>query len=161
MRRRRETDVGAGGRLSAGGPEAGARGRDSQGNHDSGDGRALRLLLIELGEAKRRLLGETEALRAIEARVRDWDLTEAFQARRGHALRIEATVRFSGALDDLHELLARMSDARQAPALATRPLSPRRRRLLAEIRSELRYLQRAFDGGNLLLANMLETFTTN
>ena len=150
MRRQGGTD----GRLSAaGGACAGARGGAGS------DGRALRLLLGELGEANRRLLGETEALRAIEARVRDWDLGQAFQARRGHALRVEATVRFSGALDDLHELLARLFDGRLSPALAERPVSPRRRRLLAEIRSELRYLQRAFDGGNLLLANTLETFS--
>lgn len=128
-------------------------------NNDAPEGRLLRLLLGELGEAKRRLLGETERLRAIEARVRDWDLGQVFQARRGRALRLEATVRFSGALGDLHVLLARLSDARRSPALAARPLSRRRRVLLAAIRSELRYLQRAFDGGNLLLANTLETFS--
>ncbi|HVR61264.1 MAG TPA: hypothetical protein VMU50_05160 [Polyangia bacterium] len=143
-----------GGRLpAAGGPESGA------GLGAGGEGRVLRLLLGELGEAKRRLLGETEALRVIETRVREWDLSQPFQARRGRALRVEATVRFSDALDDLHELLARLSDGRQSPALAASPLSPRRRRLLAAIRSELRYLQRAFDGGNLLLANTLETFS--
>jgi hypothetical protein len=140
-----------GGRLpAAGGPELGARA--------GGDGRALRLLLGELGEAKRRLLGETEALRAIETRVREWDLSQPFQARRGRTLRVEATVRFSEALDDLHELLAGLSDTR-SPARGARPLSPRRRRLLAAIRGELRYLQRAFDGGSLLLANTLETFS--
>ena len=141
-----------GGRLpTAGGPDPGGRAGI--------DGRALRLLLGELGEAKRRLLGETEALRAIETRVREWDLAQPFQARRGRALRAEATVRFSDALDDLHDLLARLSDARRPPALVARPISPRRRRLLAAIRSELLYLQRAFDGGSLLLANTLETFS--
>jgi hypothetical protein len=120
----------------------------------------LRLLLGELGEAKHRLLVETEVLRDVETRVRDWDLSEAFQARRGHALRLEATVRFSGALDDLHALLARLSDTRLAATLTTRPVSASKRRLLADIRSELRYLQRAFDGGNLLLANTLETFAS-
>ncbi len=140
---------GTGRQLPTAGLEAGARGA-----------RTLRLLLGELGEAKLRLLVETEALRDIESRVRGWDLAEPFQARRGHSLRVEATLRFSGALDDLHDLLVRLSDARLSPAFTTRPISPRRRRLLAEIRSELRYLQRAFDGGNLLLANTLETFTT-
>ncbi|HEX3697800.1 MAG TPA: hypothetical protein VH374_20670 [Polyangia bacterium] len=142
-------DGGTGKRLSASVPEAGARGS-----------RTLRLLLGELGAAKHRLLVETEALRDIETRVRGWDLSEAFQARRGHTLRVEATVRFSGALDELHDLLARLSDARLSPAFALRPISPGRRRLLTEIRSELRYLQRAFDGGNLLLANTLETFSS-
>jgi hypothetical protein len=140
---------GSPGRLSASGPEAGAHGA-----------RTLRLLLGELGEAKHRLLVETEVLRDVETRVRDWDLSEAFQARRGHALRLEATVRFSGALDDLHALLARLSDTRLAATLTTRPVSASKRRLLADIRSELRYLQRAFDGGNLLLANTLETFAS-
>ena len=130
------------------GPEEGARGA-----------RTLRLLLGELGDAKHRLLIETDALREIEFRVRGWDLAEPFQARRGHALRVEATVRFSAALDDLHDLLARLSEARLSPTFVARPISPRRRRLLAEIRNQLRYLQRAFDGGNLLLANTLESFS--
>ena len=142
---------GTGGRLSAAGtrPEAGAQGT-----------RTLRALLGQLGEAKQRLQAETEVLRNVEGRVRGWDLAEAFQARRGHALRVEATVRFSGALDDLHGLLARLSDARLSSTLMSRPVSSGKRRLLAEIRSELRYLQRAFDGGNLLLASTLESFTS-
>lgn len=143
------------------GPRDGiTRSREAVGSADSATSpKALRLLLGELGSAKRRLFDETEALRDIETRVRGWDLSEAFQARRGQSLRIDAAIRFGRALDDLHELLVRMSDVRLAPTFAPRPASSSRRRLLAEIRSELRYLQRAFDGGNLLLATALESFS--
>jgi len=58
---------GTGRRLSAaGGLESSASG----GAGSDGRGRTLRLLLGELGDAKRRLLDETEALRIIESRVR-------------------------------------------------------------------------------------------
>ena len=143
-----------------GGPRDGGRTRPATASADGGaPPRALRQLLAELGAAKRRLFDETEVLRDIEARVRGWDMSESFQARRGQALRIAAAMRFGRALDDLHGLLVRMADARMGPAFTARPTSSSRRRLVAEIRNELRYLQRAFDGGNLLLATALESFS--
>jgi hypothetical protein len=119
----------------------------------------LQQLLDELGLAKQRLLGETEALRAVDARVRSWDLGEAFLARRSRALRAEATVRFGEALDSLHLLLLRLSETNLR--VAPRVLAGRAgtRRLLIAIRNELRYLQRAFDGGSLLLASTLASFS--
>jgi hypothetical protein len=118
----------------------------------------LQKLLQALGGAKRRLLTETAALREVESRVRDWDAREAFQARRGQVLRSEAALRFSQALDGLEGLLRRLSHDDLGVALRTRPRGARARRLLVEICCELRYLQRAFDGGNLLLAGALATF---
>jgi hypothetical protein len=69
-------------------------------------------------------------------------------------------LRFSRALDGLHALLVTVTEHTQpaAPGQGALPRGPRARRLLAEIRQELRYLQRAFDGGSLLLASALETF---
>ena len=100
----------------------------------------------------------SEGLRAVESRLRSpsWDVCEPFMARRGRALRDEATVRFARALYALHALLAGLTDTSVADARG--PRSPVARRLLAQIRQELRYLQRAFDGGSLLLANALETY---
>ena len=120
----------------------------------------LQELLGELGVAKRRLLSETAALRAVDARVRAWDLGEAFLARRSHTLRTEATVRFGQALDGLHELLLRLSETNLRDASGAPPRRVGSRRLLVEIRNELRYLQRAFDGGSLLLASTLASFST-
>ena len=51
----------------------------------------LRRVLDELGAAKQSLLDATAALRAVDGRVRLWDLGEPFMARRSHALRAEAT----------------------------------------------------------------------
>jgi hypothetical protein len=113
-------------------------------------------VLQQLSAAKQLLLAETEALRAIDSRVRSWDLSEPFLARRSHALRAEATARFGHALDRLHDLLLQVSEGR----LFAKPSvqSQRSRKLMIEIRNELRYLQRAFDGGSVLLAATLETF---
>ena len=119
----------------------------------------LRRLLDELGVAKGRLLTETAALREIDQRVRAWDLSQPFQARRGLALRARAAVRFAEALDALEALLGRLAREHLGGAPWTRPRSPRTRRLLLEIHAELRYLQRAFDGGSLLLANALASFS--
>jgi hypothetical protein len=115
--------------------------------------RDLREMLERLGAAKQSLLDATAALRAVDGRVRLWDLAQPFMARRSHALRAEATARFGGALGELHVLLQHLE--------ATPRALPRRgqsRRLLIQIRSELRYLQRAFDGGSLLLARALDSF---
>jgi hypothetical protein len=120
----------------------------------------LQQLLDELGVAKQRLLGETAALRAVDTRVRSWDLSEPFLARRSHALRAEATHRFGEALDALHVLLERLSDTPFEGMAPTAPRGARSRRLLVEIRSQLRYLQRAFDGGSLLLASALARLST-
>ena len=122
---------------------------------------SLRQLLDDLGVAKRRLLVATEALRDIDTRVRAWDLSELFQARRSRLLRREVAVRFGEALDGLQALLVRLSDANANLRAAPRALpgGVRHRRLLVAIRSELRYLQRAFDGGNLLLASALARFS--
>jgi hypothetical protein len=115
----------------------------------------LRRLLDELGAAKSRLHAETAALREIDRRVCDWDLRQPFQARRGRALRSQAAVRFADELGGLQVLLARLSREDVAPFLRARPRSPGTRRLLVAIHTELRYLQRAFDGGSLLLAHAL------
>jgi hypothetical protein len=122
---------------------------------------SLRQLLGDLGAAKRRLLAATEALRDVDTRVRAWDLSELFLARRSHLLRREVAVRFGEALDGLQALLIRLPDASTNVHVAPRAMSggARNRRLLVAIRGELRYLQRAFDGGNLLLASALATFS--
>jgi hypothetical protein len=121
---------------------------------------SLRRILDELGAAKARLLEESTALREIEARVRAWDLREVFQARRGHALRAEGTDRFANALAGLEELLTRLARGEAAGLRRPRPWGGRTRPLLVEIHTELRYLQRAFDGGSLLLAGALASFST-
>jgi hypothetical protein len=89
------------------------------------------------------------------------DLGELFLARRSHLLRREVAVRFGEALDGLQALLIRLPDASTNVHVAPRAMSggARNRRLLVAIRGELRYLQRAFDGGNLLLASALATFS--
>jgi hypothetical protein len=117
----------------------------------------LRRLLDELGAAKHRLLAETSALRVIDRRVCDWDMGEPFQARRGRALRSTAALRFADELTRLELLLARLAREDLAAVLRARPRSPGTRRLLVGIYTELRYLQRAFDGGSLLLAHALAT----
>jgi hypothetical protein len=122
--------------------------------------RGLREALDRLVAAKANLGGASEALRAVEHRVSapSWDVREPFMARRGRALRAEATARFASALDALHTLLATVT-AHALPEGALRASrSPRARRLLVEIRHELRCLQRAFDGGSLLLARALDAF---
>jgi hypothetical protein len=116
----------------------------------------LRQVLEQLSAAKQLLLKETEALRVVDTRVRSWDLSEPFLARRSHALRAEATARFGEALDRLHDLLLRVSDGGLGGKSPAR--SSQSRKLMVEIRNELRYLQRAFDGGSVLLASTLETF---
>jgi hypothetical protein len=125
---------------------------------------ALRQVLEQLSVAKRELRAASEALRAVEGRLRSpfWDLRAPFMARRGRALHDEATLRFSRALDGLHALLVSVTE-RTLPGSgggggSAPPRGPRVRRLLAEIRQELRSMQRAFDGGSLLLASALETF---
>jgi hypothetical protein len=121
----------------------------------------LERLLGELGGAKQRLLTETAAWREVDRRVRDWDVREAFQARRSHALCTKAALRFADALDGLEALLLKLSSQDDLGAtLRARPRGARTRRLQVEICSELRYLQRAFDGGNLLLASALARFAT-
>jgi hypothetical protein len=118
--------------------------------------RLLEGVLGELAVAKAGLAAASDLLRGIDARVRTWDLTEPFQARRGRALREETAALFARALDVLHELLVRLADRSLAPAFVSRLSAPRKRRLQAKIRQELRYLQRAFDGGSLLLARTLD-----
>ncbi len=117
----------------------------------------MRRLLDELGAAKRRLHTETAALRDIDRRVCTWDLCETFQARRGRALRSTAASRFADELGRLELLLTRLAREDLAAVLRARPRSPGTRRLLVGIYTELRYLQRAFDGGSLLLAHALAT----
>jgi hypothetical protein len=123
--------------------------------------RVLEAILDELATAKANLMTATEALRAVDTRVRGWDLCEAFMARRGTVLRDEATTQFAHALDALHGLLVRLADRSLGATFATRLSAPGKRRLEAKIRQELRYLQRAFDGGSLLLARTLRSFGAN
>jgi len=124
--------------------------------------RALRALLIELAAAKHRLFEASRALRAVERRLRapSWDAREPFMARRGRTLCDESTAGFARALDALNALLVRVTARMQADRVFApgEARSPGTRRLLVEIRQELRYLQRAFDGGSLLLATALERF---
>jgi hypothetical protein len=120
------------------------------------------VVLAELVAAKQELATTAHALRAVEARLRSpsWDARESFMARRGRALHGEATQRFGQALDRLHALLVSVNERLPpgAPAPAGQPRSPRARRLMAQIRQQLRYLQRAFDGGSMLLASALASF---
>jgi hypothetical protein len=134
-----------------GGHAAGAAG--------GGSARVLRQVLERLAVAKQGLRAESEALRAVEARLLApwWDVREPFMARRGQSLRSEATRRFGRALDGLHAILACLT-AEDALPERPGPRSPRTRRLLAEIRQELRSMQRAFAGGSLLLAAALDAF---
>jgi hypothetical protein len=117
--------------------------------------RVLQRILDELATAKTSLAAASDVLRSVDARVRSWDLREPFLARRGLMLRDEAATRFAQALDALHELLVRLADRSLAPAFASRLRAPRTRTLQVKIRQELRYLQRAFDGGSLLLARTM------
>jgi hypothetical protein len=121
------------------------------------------VLLAELAAAKHELVVATEALRAVEGRLRSpsWDAREPFMARRGRALHREATQRFGRALDGLHALLVSVNQRlprATAGGASAQPRGPRARRLLAQIRQQLRYLQRAFDGGSMLLASALASF---
>jgi hypothetical protein len=124
----------------------------------SSSSRVLQGILDELETAKASLLAATEVLRTVDIRVRAWDQREAFMARRGLALREEAATRFAHALDALHGLLVRLADRGLGAAFGARLTAPGTRRLQAKIRQELRYLQRAFDGGSLLLAKTLRSF---
>jgi hypothetical protein len=123
--------------------------------------RALRVILDDLNTVKARLQAATDELRGVDARIHSWDRSEAFLARRAHALHDEATARFAAALDELHAFVARLAD--RADATFDAAFSPRlraagTRRLQARVRSELRGLQRAFQGGGALLARSLEAF---
>jgi hypothetical protein len=123
--------------------------------------RALRGVLDELAAARETLTRATEALRAVDARVRAWDRSESFLARRAHALHDEATARFAASLDELHALFVRLADRAHptlGPALSSRLRGPGTRRLQAQVRRELRGLQRAFDGGGALLSRTLRAF---
>jgi hypothetical protein len=116
-------------------------------------------MLAELVAARAVLDAATARLHAVDARVRAWgaDTEGAFVSRRGRALHAEATTGFAQALDGLHELLVRIADRSASPAFASRPRSPAMRRLQARIRTHLRVLHRAFDGGGALLARSLSS----
>jgi hypothetical protein len=123
--------------------------------------RALRIILDDLNTVKARIQAATDELRAVDARIHAWDRSEAFLARRALTLHDEATARFAAALDELHAFVARLAD--RADATFDAAFSPRlraagTRRLQARVRSELRGLQRAFQGGGALLARSLEAF---
>jgi hypothetical protein len=118
--------------------------------------RALRALLEELEAAKATLEAAKDALRAVDARVRSWDRSEDFLARRAYTLHDEATTRFAQALDVLHALLVRLADRSLAPAFSSRLRAAGTRRLQAQVHRELRGLQRAFEGGGALLARTLQ-----
>lgn len=142
---------------AAGTAEAGAKKR----RPPRPSARALRVILDDLNTVKARLQGATDELRGVDARIHSWDRSEAFLARRAHALHDEATARFAAALDELHAFVARLAD--RADATFDAAFSPRlraagTRRLQARVRSELRGLQRAFQGGGALLARSLEAF---
>jgi hypothetical protein len=123
--------------------------------------RALRGILDELAAARETLMRATEALRSVDARVRSWDRSESFLARRAHALHDEATARFAESLDGLHALLVRLADRTHptlGPAFSSRLRAAGTRRLQARVRRELRGLQRAFEGGGALLSRTLQAF---
>jgi hypothetical protein len=140
-------------------PRAGARGAKSkEGGRRPAlrSTRALRAILDEVDAARDTLRVASEALRAVDARVRAWDRTETFLARRALVLHDEATMRFAQALDGLHALLVRLSDQSNGPAFSSRLRAPATRRLQARVRQELRALQRAFEGGGALLGRTLD-----
>jgi hypothetical protein len=113
-------------------------------------------MLAELEAARATLDAATARLHAVDARVRAWNQVEGdFVLRRGRTLHAEATAAFAQALDGLHELLVRTADRSAAPAFSSRHRSPAMRRLQARIRTHLRVLHRAFDGGGALLARAL------
>ena len=125
--------------------------------------RALRGVLEELAGARVKLAGASEALRSVDARVRAWDRSEAFLARRAHALHDEATASFAQSLDELHALFVRLADRAHptlAPGLASRLRAAGTRHLQAQVRRELRGLQRAFESGGALLSRTLRAFDT-
>jgi hypothetical protein len=118
-------------------------------------------VLSELEGARQALAGASEALRAVDARVRAWDRSEAFLARRAHALHDEATARFAESLDELHALFVRLADRAHptlGAAVSTRLRAAGTRRLQAQVRRELRALQRAFESGGALLSRTLQAF---
>jgi hypothetical protein len=123
--------------------------------------RALRGVLEELAGAREELARASDALRAVDTRVRAWDRSEAFLARRAHALHDEATARFAQSLDELHALFARLADRANPTltnALSSRLRAAGTRRLQAQVRRELRGLQRAFENGGALLSRTLRSF---
>jgi hypothetical protein len=123
--------------------------------------RALRALLDKLEAAKVTLEDATQRLRAVDARVRSWDRSEAFLARRAHTLHDEATTAFAQALDGLHLLLVRLADRGDrtlGAALSSRLRAAGTRKLQARVHRELRGLQRAFEGGGALLSRTLAAF---
>jgi hypothetical protein len=120
--------------------------------------RALRSILDELGAARETLSVAMDALRAVDARVRSWDRSEAFLERRALTLHDEATARFAQSLDGLHALLVRLADRSVSPAFSSRLRAAGTRRLQAQVHRELRGLQRAFEGGGALLSRTLQSF---
>jgi hypothetical protein len=121
----------------------------------------LRGVIEELAGARVKLADASEALRSVDARVRAWDRSGAFLARRAHALHDEATARFAQSLDELHALFVRLAD-RAHPTLGSgsRLRAAGTRRLQAQVRRELRGLQRAFECGGALLSRTLRSFDT-
>jgi hypothetical protein len=116
-------------------------------------------VLDELQAAKSAVDGAAAVLRGVDARVRSWDRSEPgdFLARRGRTLHEEATAGFARALDGLHVLLVRLADRSAASTFSSRLRSQTTRRLQARVRTQIRSLQRAFDGGSALLARALES----
>jgi hypothetical protein len=125
--------------------------------------RALRGILDEVATARGALALASDALRAVDARVRSWDRADpdSFLARRAHTLHDDATARFAASLDQLHALLVRLadrSDPMLGSAFSARLRAAGTRRLQARVRRELRGLQRAFEGGGALLSRTLVSF---
>jgi hypothetical protein len=120
--------------------------------------RALQAILDELDAAKVKLAEVTGALRAVDARIRAWDRSEAFLERRARMLHEEATTRFAQGLDGLHALLVRLADRSEGPAFSSRLRAAGTRRLQARVHRELRVLQRAFEGGGAILARTFDAF---
>jgi hypothetical protein len=118
-------------------------------------------MLAELESARATLDAATAAFQAVDARVRAWasggGCLGTFLERRSRTLRAEVTAMFAQALDGLHELLVRIADRSSSPAFSSRLRSPATRRLQARIRTQLRVLHRAFDGGGALLARSLSS----
>jgi hypothetical protein len=120
----------------------------------------LRAIVDELAGARETLGQASDALRVVDTRVRSWDRSEAFLARRAHALHDEATARFAQSLDELHALFVRLADRANptlGSALSSRLRAAGTRRLQAQVRRELRGLQRAFETGGALLSRTLQS----
>jgi hypothetical protein len=138
-------------------------GQEVAGRPSRPSSRALRGVIEELSGARSKLAGASEELRSVDARVRGWDRSGAFLARRAHALHDEATARFAETLDELHALFVRLADRANptlASAFSTRLRAAGTRRLQAQVRRELRGLQRAFESGGALLSRTLRAFDT-